>query len=148
MASPPNIQQLSLQPVQQQAGQGDNASQSAPSVSMATSPTTLILCSPEGIDCYGNERQVLMKQTKFFNNEALSDIILTVGGNKFYAHKFILVQCSDVFERMLSEEWSNDEKKVIYVVKVVVASISCLVLWNYILILDEKRFISPAFREV
>lgn len=117
MASPPNIQQLSLHPVQQQAGQGENASQSAPSVSTATSPTTLILSSPEGIDCYGNERQVLMKQTKFFNNEALSDIILTVGGNKFYAHKFILVQCSDVFERMLSEEWSNNEKKEVELIE-------------------------------
>lgn len=110
MASPPNIQQLPLHPTQQPVESGNPSA--ALTVTLTSSPSTLSLSSPEGIDCYGNERQVLTKQTKFFNNEALSDIILTVGGNKWFAHKFILVQCSDVFERMLSEDWSHNEKKV------------------------------------
>lgn len=72
----------------------------------------LFLVSLEGIDCYGNERQVLSDQVKFYNNIILSDVIFVVGGNKFYVYKLILVCFSDVFERMFSEEWNDGSKKV------------------------------------
>ena len=77
--------------------------------SQSLSPTSLSLAleSPEGIDCYGNERQVLVDQMKFYNNPTLSDITLVVGTDRFFAHKLILVCASDVFERMFSSEWNT-----------------------------------------
>lgn len=76
------------------------------------SPTALSVTSPEGIDCYGNERQALTDQAKFFNNSLLSDVILVVGGNRYFAHKLILVRSSDVFQRMLSDQWKDSQLKV------------------------------------
>lgn len=105
--------QLDTAPLAQHDGeQVSFNSRSQMSVSLPSSPTALSLASPEGIDCYGNERQVLSDQAKFYNNTTLSDVTLVVGGNKFYAHKLILVRSSDVFERMLSEEWNDGSKKV------------------------------------
>lgn len=105
--------QLDTAPLAQHDGeQVSFNSRSQMSVSLPSSPTALSLASPEGIDCYGNERQVLSDQAKFYNNTTLSDVTLMVGGNKFYAHKLILVRSSDVFERMLSEEWNDGSKKV------------------------------------
>lgn len=105
--------QLDTAPLAQHEGeQVSYNSRSQMSVSIPSSPTALSLASPEGIDCYGNERQVLSDQAKFYNNSTLSDITLVVGGNKYYAHKLILVRSSDVFERMLSKEWSDGSKKV------------------------------------
>lgn len=104
--------QLDTAPLAQHDGeQVSFNSRSQMSVSLPSSPTALSLASPEGIDCYGNERQVLSDQAKFYNNTTLSDVTLVVGGNKFYAHKLILVRSSDVFERMLSEEWNDGSKK-------------------------------------
>lgn len=117
--------QLDTAPLAQHDGeQVSFNSRSQMSVSLPSSPTALSLASPEGIDCYGNERQVLSDQAKFYNNTTLSDVTLVVGGNKFYAHKLILVRSSDVFERMLSEEWNDGSKKVRIFTK------------SYILILD------------
>lgn len=39
-----------------------------------------------------------------YNNERLSDVVLHVGEERFYAHKFMLITCSEVFEAMLNEE--------------------------------------------
>lgn len=117
--------QLDTAPLAQHDGeQVSFNSRSQMSVSLPSSPTALSLASPEGIDCYGNERQVLSDQAKFYNNTTLSDVTLVVGGNKFYAHKLILVRSSDVFERMLSEEWNDGSKKV------------SIFIQSYILILD------------
>lgn len=118
--------QLDTAPLAQHDGeQVSFNSRSQMSVSLPSSPTALSLASPEGIDCYGNERQVLSDQAKFYNNTTLSDVTLVVGGNKFYAHKLILVRSSDVFERMLSEEWNDGSKKV------------SIFTQSYILILDK-----------
>ena len=113
MASPPNMQglQLEVAPLAQ-LDQVTFQSRGQMSVTIATSPTSISLSSPEGIDCYGNERQALADQVKFYNNELLSDIILVVGGNRIFAHKLILVRSSDVFERMLSQQWDDGNKKV------------------------------------
>lgn len=77
------------------------------------SPASLSLAleSPEGIDCHGNERQALVEQTKFFNNPLLSDVILVVGNERYFAHKLILVRSSDVFERMFSSDWDSSTEK-------------------------------------
>ncbi|CAK9303723.1 unnamed protein product [Gordionus sp. m RMFG-2023] len=71
----------------------------------------------EGIDCFGNERQVLLEQAKFFNNPWLSDILIRVGEEKFYAHKLILVRASEVFERMLSDEWNDSPEKELILIE-------------------------------
>lgn len=119
MASPPNLQNLPFDAPTDAAT--DNTRSSSARVtftpntqSMALSPTSISLAlkSPEGIDCYGNERQALAEQSKFFNNSLLSDVNLVVGGQRYYAHKIVLVRASDVFERMFSSEWSSSGKKV------------------------------------
>lgn len=70
-----------------------------------------------GIDCYGNEREVLTEQGRFYNNRLLSDVILQVEGDKFFAHKLVLVRASQVFERMFtSKQWDTHKEKVFYIV--------------------------------
>ena len=66
-----------------------------------------------GIDCYGNEREALMEQGRFFNNKLLSDVVIVLENEKFFAHKFVLVRCSQVFERMFtSKQWDSHKEKV------------------------------------
>jgi hypothetical protein len=67
---------------------------------------------PEGLSCYGNERQMLQDQAKFYNSSTLSDVTLIVGDQTYHAHKLLLIRSSDVFERMFSSEWADPEKKV------------------------------------
>lgn len=126
MASPPHIQPLNLEAaasLAQNAGQIQvqlpSAGQHPPLATAVStpSPTALSVTSPEGIDCYGNERQALTDQAKFFNNPLLSDVILIVGGNRYFAHKLILVRSSDVFERMLSDQWKDSQEKEIELVE-------------------------------
>lgn len=38
------------------------------------------------------------KFSSLYNDERLSDVILHVGDERFYAHKFMLIVCSEVFE--------------------------------------------------
>ena len=78
------------------------------------SPTSInqALNSPEGINCFGNERAFLQDQAKLCNNKKLSDITLVVGGKRYYAHKVILISTSEVFERMLLGEWVDSNTKV------------------------------------
>ena len=68
--------------------------------------------SPDGWDCYGNERQAFADQVRFFNNSLLSDVRLKVGEFTFFAHRLILVRASDVFERMLASDWHDASKEV------------------------------------
>ncbi|CAG5117866.1 unnamed protein product [Candidula unifasciata] len=84
------------------------------------SPTTLAvrLESDDGIDCYGNEREVLTEQGRFYNNRLLSDVILQVEGDKYFAHKLVLVRASQVFERMFtSKQWDTHKEKEIKLVE-------------------------------
>ncbi|XP_002737158.1 BTB/POZ domain-containing protein 17-like [Saccoglossus kowalevskii] len=67
-------------------------------------------CTSEGVDCYGNERNALLEQCKFFNNTLLSDIRLKVGTKIYHSHKLVLVRSSEVFERMFSSDWSDPNK--------------------------------------
>ncbi|XP_014663227.1 PREDICTED: kelch-like protein 7 [Priapulus caudatus] len=76
-----------------------------------SSPPPPIL-SPEGMDCFGNERSALSEQAKFYDNPLLSDVLLKVGEMRFNAHKLILVRASEVFERMLSSDWTNPRLRV------------------------------------
>lgn len=124
MASPPNIQALNLDGISAPLvlhnadGQLQPNIAGFPSSSSSTNagtPTCISVLSPEGIDCYGDEKQCLMDQAKYFNNPTLSDVILVVGGSKFFAHKLMLVRSSDVFERMLSDQWHSSQSKVLFI---------------------------------
>lgn len=118
MASPPRLPPLSLPEVlsPQNDSNAPGSARSTPSsqdnYASAAAFLNQALNSPEGINCFGNERLMLQEQGSFCNNEKLSDITLVVGGRKFYAHKIILVRASDVFERMLTGDWSEIGKKV------------------------------------
>lgn len=97
------------------AGRGQ-AGVSSPSTSQSSSKTS----SPsdprslsDGMDCFGNERQMLTDMVKFFNNELLSDVRLRVGDQVYFAHKLVLVRASDVFEKMLTSEWQDANQKVL-----------------------------------
>ena len=122
MASPPRLPPLSLpeslsNPQFEQDGEQIRVIPSSSGGDSSTpSPTSLnlALSSPEGINCYGREREALTEQSKFCNNEKLSDIVLVVGGRRYFAHKLILVRSSDVFERMLTGDWEDSGKKVLY----------------------------------
>ena len=98
-----------------EGGAGDRTNPSTPtstSVSKTPSPTDPHPLTPEGMDCYGNERQALADLGRFFNNPTLSDVKLRVGGRTYYAHKLVLINVSDVFERMLSADWQDANKQV------------------------------------
>jgi len=114
---------MAVPPPDQVCVMGQGMEEEAPSprcLQHCLSPTSLALRleSEDGIDCYGNERDVLCEQTKFFNNKLLSDVILLVGTDRFYAHKLVLVRASQVFERMFtSKQWDSHKEKEIKLVE-------------------------------
>lgn len=55
-----------------------------------------------------DEAKFIMDVSQFYNQEALSDVVLRVGNSKYYSHKFVLAKSSDVFRTMLYEKsWSQ-----------------------------------------
>ena len=79
--------------------------------SKTVSPCDLVTLT-EGLECYGNERQMLTDMARFYNNEMLSDVRLKVGDQVYMAHKLVLARASDVFEKMLTSKWQDATKKV------------------------------------
>uniref|UniRef100_A0A915IQU8 BTB domain-containing protein n=1 Tax=Romanomermis culicivorax TaxID=13658 RepID=A0A915IQU8_ROMCU len=67
--------------------------------------------APE-LDCYGDFKEALSDYERFFNNSLCSDVSLLVGDEIFYAHKLVLVKHSEVFERMLSQQWNGEKKEI------------------------------------
>ena len=58
-----------------------------------------------------DEMNFIQNVSQFFNEEALSDIILKVNQETYFAHKFVLAKSSDVFRTMLYEKsWSQGSK--------------------------------------
>lgn len=118
MASPPRFAYLDLENSQNQNNTKTKSNNEIPagasSFMEVLTPTTfsLALESNAGIDCFGNERNALANQAKFFNNQLLSDITLVVVKKKYFCHKLILVKSSDVFERMFSSDWDKSQRKV------------------------------------
>ena len=108
-ASAINQQQLLMQQQQQQLLQSHRAAGNDDDDPGTASSKAI---PPEGLDCYGNERQMLQDQLKFFNNPLLSDVTLKIGDQAYFAHKFVLIRSSDVFERMFSADWQDHNKKV------------------------------------
>ncbi|XP_060580004.1 BTB/POZ domain-containing protein 17-like isoform X2 [Ruditapes philippinarum] len=61
-------------------------------------------CTNPSLENIENNKLVVDRFASLFNNEKLSDIIIQVGDERFYAHKFMLIICSEVFEAMLNED--------------------------------------------
>ncbi|CAD5212521.1 unnamed protein product [Bursaphelenchus okinawaensis] len=67
----------------------------------------------EGVtDCFADDRDSMNDFAKYFNNAHLSDITLQVGPERFLAHKIILCKSSEVFDRMLSNDWQKGESNL------------------------------------
>ncbi|KAK3799272.1 hypothetical protein RRG08_054398 [Elysia crispata] len=100
--------------------QGPDEERSPRGLQQCLSPTSLAsrLEADEGIDCYGNEREALIEQGRFFNNKLLSDVVIVLESEKFFAHKFVLVRSSQVFERMFtSKQWDSHKEKEVKLVE-------------------------------
>ncbi|XP_074649901.1 uncharacterized protein LOC141905067 [Tubulanus polymorphus] len=55
-----------------------------------------------------DEETFILNISQFYNQQALSDVLLKIGDQKFYGHKFVLAKSSDVFRTMLYERpWSQ-----------------------------------------
>lgn len=48
-----------------------------------------------------DEINFIQNVSQFFNQEEISDVVLKVGSQKYYAHKFVLAKSSEVFRAML-----------------------------------------------
>lgn len=51
-----------------------------------------------------DENNFIQNVSQFFNQEDISDVILKVGSQKFFAHKFVLAKSSEVFRTMLYDK--------------------------------------------
>ena len=56
-----------------------------------------------------DEANFIQNVSQFYNQEALHDIVLKVGDQNFYGHKFVLAKSSDVFRTMLYERGGSKE---------------------------------------
>ncbi|CAH1263854.1 BTBD17 [Branchiostoma lanceolatum] len=86
---------------------------------MATGPAPASeqVVTPDSRETVGNITTFVSGMTKFHNNPDLSDIVLRVGPNVYYAHKFALARSSDVFHTMLAGQLWEDSKKSEIVLK-------------------------------
>jgi len=61
-----------------------------------------------------DEANFIQNVSQFYNLEDLSDIILVVGPDRYFSHKFVLAKSSDVFRTMLYEKnWTQSSKEEI-----------------------------------
>ncbi|ELT88153.1 hypothetical protein CAPTEDRAFT_228846 [Capitella teleta] len=75
---------------------------------------TLVPPNPAREAVLRDEANFIQNMSQFFNQEMLHDIILTVDGQQFYGHKFVLAKSSDVFRKLLYENcWSEEKSKEI-----------------------------------
>ena len=59
-----------------------------------------------------DECNFIQNVSQFFNQEAISDVILKVNDQKYFGHKFVLAKSSDVFRTMLYERaWAQSTKE-------------------------------------
>ncbi|KAK2146021.1 hypothetical protein LSH36_639g01044 [Paralvinella palmiformis] len=66
------------------------------------------VASPGLSETIDNGCKFTARLAMLYNNAKFSDVTLIVGGKKFYAHKLLLANASDVFEQMLtSEHWPD-----------------------------------------
>lgn len=74
--------------------------------------TTECLESPNMDAVLRDENNFIQNVSQFFNQEAISDVILKVDDQRYYGHKFVLAKSSDVFRTMLYERnWAQSTKE-------------------------------------
>ncbi|ELU11990.1 hypothetical protein CAPTEDRAFT_25374, partial [Capitella teleta] len=68
--------------------------------------------SPTSSEDVDNGGKCTARLSQLFNNPKFSDITLVVGRKRFFAHKLLLANASDVFEQMLtSEHWLDSVQR-------------------------------------
>ena len=67
--------------------------------------------SPNMDQVLRDDANFIQNVSQFYNQEALSDVAIKIGDQKFFAHKFVLAKSSDVFRAMLYEKCWTDENK-------------------------------------
>ncbi|ESO93668.1 hypothetical protein LOTGIDRAFT_228487 [Lottia gigantea] len=58
----------------------------------------------DGDNILRDEDNFILNVSQFFNQEALSDILLKIADNTYFAHKFVLAKSSEVFRTMLYDQ--------------------------------------------
>ena len=83
----------------------DTSCSQALSASTSSSPSPVGACnaqvrcaSPTSTEEVDNGGKCTARLAQLFNNAKFSDIALVVDGQRFYAHKLLLANASDVFE--------------------------------------------------
>ncbi|XP_076467434.1 BTB/POZ domain-containing protein 17-like isoform X2 [Babylonia areolata] len=51
-----------------------------------------------------DKNDFIQNVSQFFNQKDISDVVLNVGGNSFFAHRFVLAKSSEVFRTMLYDK--------------------------------------------
>ncbi|CAJ0963691.1 unnamed protein product, partial [Mesorhabditis belari] len=72
----------------------------------------LVAHEPQGQDCFGDDRESMNDFAKYFNNSHLADVSILCGEESYPAHRLVLARGSDVFDRMLTDEWDGTKKIV------------------------------------
>jgi len=58
-----------------------------------------------------DEANFIQNVSQFYNLADLSDVVLVVGADRYFSHKFVLAKSSDVFRTMLYEKnWTQSSK--------------------------------------
>lgn len=73
------------------------------------SAETEVLCMDQVLR---DEATFIQNVSQYFNQESLSDVVLKVGDQKFFGHRFILAKSSDVFRTMLYDKaWKGNNER-------------------------------------
>ncbi|GFR79662.1 BTB/POZ domain-containing protein 17-like isoform X2 [Elysia marginata] len=68
-------------------------------------PTEQATCQPRVLK---DESNFIQNVGQFYNTQDMSDVILKIGEEKYYGHKFVLAKSSEVFRTMLySQSWTQ-----------------------------------------
>ncbi|XP_064638054.1 BTB/POZ domain-containing protein 17-like isoform X3 [Lineus longissimus] len=71
-------------------------------------PLHVVMDSPS-VEILRDDLNFIQNVSQFFNQQSLSDVVLKIGDQRFYGHKFVLAKSSDVFRTMLYERpWSRN----------------------------------------
>ncbi|CAG5115101.1 unnamed protein product [Candidula unifasciata] len=74
---------------------------------------TTVLSQETGLTCYNirvlrDELNFIQNVGQFYNQQDISDVILKIGKEKYYGHKFVLAKSSEVFRTMLyNKNWTQ-----------------------------------------
>ncbi|KAK3740983.1 hypothetical protein RRG08_005674 [Elysia crispata] len=86
-------------------GSGETSSTQQTTQEGTTDSTEQIACQPRVLK---DESNFIQNVGQFYNTQDMSDVILKIGEEKYYGHKFVLAKSSEVFRTMLySQSWTQ-----------------------------------------